>query len=158
MRLPRAAWTAIEATTLAVVAFWIVVVAPPLVHHAHGAVFVWLRASGSCGLFALLIAALAGGEGWVGWLLARRPLVALGQASFAFYLVHVTVMRALRFHFGEGPGALSAFELSLGLAFLLHHGVEIPMRARVLALGAQRAAALRPRRAAPADASADAAA
>jgi peptidoglycan/LPS O-acetylase OafA/YrhL len=106
------------------------------VRGSTGAVFVWLHASGSCGVFAVLLAALAKGEGRLGRALAWRPFVALGEASFAFYLVHVMVMRTLRFDFGHGPGTLIALALSLGLAFLLLEAVEKPMRRRVLGLAA----------------------
>ena len=60
------------------------------------------------------------------------------EASFALYLVHGTVMRALRYDFGAGPGVLSAFALSLARAFLLHEAVGKPMRAPVLAWGASQ--------------------
>ena len=128
------AWTAMEAIALAGAAVWLLVCVPALVGLADGPAFVWLRASGSCWIFALLIAALAGGRGRVSQGLAWRPLVALGEASFAFYMVHMIVMRALRFHFGAAPGALSALALSLALAFLFHQAVEIPMRRRILGL------------------------
>jgi peptidoglycan/LPS O-acetylase OafA/YrhL len=135
-RLPVAAWTAVEAAALVGAAVWLLFVIPPLVRGSTGAVFVWLHASGSCGVFAVLLAALAKGEGRLGRALAWRPFVALGEASFAFYLVHVMVMRTLRFDFGHGPGTLAALALSLGLAFLLHEAVEKPMRRRVLGLAA----------------------
>jgi peptidoglycan/LPS O-acetylase OafA/YrhL len=142
-RLPVAAWTIIEAAALAGAGVWLLLAIPALVAHASGVEFVWLRASGSCGVFALLLAALAKGEGRIGRGLARRPFVALGEASFAFYLVHVIVMRTLRFDFGEGPGTMSALALSLGLAFLLHEAVEKPMRRRVLSLAQPRPALAR---------------
>ena len=134
-RLPLAAWTAIEAAALAGTAAWLVLAAPALVNGAEGVAFVLMRTAGSCWLFALLLAATAGGRGLVGRLLATRPLVALGEASFAFYLVHLIVMRTLDFHFGPHVGMLATFALAQSLAFLLHRGVEIPMRRRVLALG-----------------------
>ena len=138
-----AAWTAIEAAALAGAVVWLVACVPWLVGDAEGPAFAWIRPSGSCWLFALTIAALAGGRGLVGRALALRPLVRFGEASFAFYLVHMIVMRALRFHFGPGPGALSALALALALAFLLHEAVEKPMRRRLLALGSAREAGAR---------------
>ena len=140
-RLSVAAWTAIEAAALAATALWLMALVPPLVTGAQGVAFVWLRASGSCGVFAALLVAMAGGKGRLGRALAWRPFVALGEASFAFYLVHVIVMRALRFDFGARPGALAALALSLALAFLLHEAVEKPMRRRLLALAAPAARA-----------------
>ena len=134
-------WTIVEASALAGAAAWLLVAAPALVERGEGAAFVWLRASGSCWLFAALLAVLAGGRGAFGRALALRPFVALGEASFAFYMAHMIVMRALRYHFGSGPGTVSALALSLALAFLLHHAVEIPLRRRLLAWGARAATA-----------------
>ena len=141
MRLSFADWTAIEATALAGSTAWLIFAVPPLVDGASGLAFVWLAPSGSCLVFAALLAAVAKGRGGLGRLLSLRPMVALGEVSFAFYLVHGTVMRALRYNFGAGPGALSAFALSLALAFLLHEAVGKPMRARVLAWGSSEAGA-----------------
>ncbi len=135
--LPPALWTTIEALALAGAAAWLLFAVPALVERGQGAGFVWLRASGSCWLFAGALAALAGGRGAFGRALALRPLVALGEASFAFYMVHMIVMRGLRYHLGAGPGALSALALSLALAFALRELVEIPARRRLLALGAR---------------------
>jgi peptidoglycan/LPS O-acetylase OafA/YrhL len=131
-RLSEAIWTAAEGAALGASALWLLLLLPWLVFHAEGAVFVGLRAAGSSWLFAALLCVLAGGRGRVGWALSAPWLVKLGQASFAFYLVHVIVMRALAWHFGA-TGALAPLALSLGLAFLLHEGVEIPMRQRLLA-------------------------
>jgi peptidoglycan/LPS O-acetylase OafA/YrhL len=136
-RLPFAAWTTLEAAALAGAALWLALCVPPLVSGTTGALFVWLRACGSCFVFAALIVALAAGRGGLGRALAQRPLVALGEASFAFYMAHMIVMRALRFHLGPGPGVASALALSLAAAFLLHHAVEIPMRRRLLAQAAR---------------------
>ena len=73
-----------------------------------------------------------GGRGRIGRALSAPWLVKLGQMSFAFYLIHVIVMRALAWHLGA-TGILAPLALSLGLAWLLHEGVEIPMRQRLLA-------------------------
>jgi len=135
-RFPRIgyAWaTAAEAAAVAGAGLWLFLVVPSLVGAARGVPFVILRAAGSAPVFAALIAALAAGQGAIGRLLSWRPFVALGEASFAFYLVHMIVMRALRYWLGDSPGALDALALSLPLAFLLHEAVEIPMRRRILA-------------------------
>jgi peptidoglycan/LPS O-acetylase OafA/YrhL len=125
-------WTGIEGSALAGVTLWLVLAVPALVGASDGPLFVWMRASGSCWAFALLIIVMAGGRGGFGRALALRPFVALGEASFAFYMVHMIVMRALRFYLGPGPGALSALAVALSLAFLLHEAVEKPMRRRLL--------------------------
>ena len=134
---PRA-WTAIEGAALGATALWLVLAVPALVGASEGPLFVWLRASGSCWVFAMLIIAMAGGRGAFSRALALRPFVALGEASFAFYMVHMIVMRALRFYLGPGPGALSALAISLSLAFLLHEALEKPIRRRLLAAAAPR--------------------
>jgi peptidoglycan/LPS O-acetylase OafA/YrhL len=131
-------WTLIEGAALAGVTLWLVLAVPELVSASKGPLFAWLRASGSCWAFAVLIIVMAGGRGAFARALALRPFVALGEASFAFYMVHMIVMRALRFYLGPGPGALSALAVALSLAFLLHEAVEKPMRRRLLGALAPR--------------------
>ena len=57
---------------------------PALVHASEGPLFVWLRASGSCWAFALLIVVMAGGRGAFARALALRPLVAMGRQALLF--------------------------------------------------------------------------
>ena len=132
LRLSTACWTAIEAGALGMIGVWLALIAPAWIAGAQGVAFVWLRASGSCLPFAALILALAGGRGLVGRALAAPLPVKLGEVSFAFYLVHDIVLRVLAYHF-NATGVAAPFALSLGLAFLLHEGLEIPMRRRLLA-------------------------
>ncbi len=89
-----------------------------------------------CALMIVLVAVrdLAGRPS----LLRTRPLVALGNASYAFYLVHATVLYALLAllgHRSEGWANLGwyavTFALSLALALALHHGVEAPVERRM---------------------------
>lgn len=94
-------------------------------------------------------------------LLASRPLVAAGAASYAFYLVHTRVMFAL----GAGQwktidvpsvvAEVSVFLLVLALSVGLHHMVEQPahrwLRSRVAP--PERAAARRPATEEPLDTS-----
>ena len=141
LALSWAAWTAIETVALAVTASWLIVAVPALVSHAQGFVFIWLRASGSALTLAPFIVALAGGRGLIGRALSARALVKLGEVSFAFYLIHVIVMRTLVYHLGA-TGVIAPFALSLLLAFVLHEGVELPMRRRLLARPLARAPAL----------------
>lgn len=88
--------------------------------------------------FAALIGAVAVRdlEGRSG-LLGRRPLVRLGEASFAFYLVHSMVILVLD-DAGRGrallhgvPLATLALVLSVLAAWALHRGVERPIEARI---------------------------
>lgn len=60
----------------------------------------------------------------------RHPaLVRLGELSFAFYMVHLLVLRAGQHLFKPSPiGAISAFAVSLAFAWLLYEYVEVPAR------------------------------
>ncbi|MFE2587292.1 acyltransferase family protein, partial [Streptomyces sp. NPDC059378] len=106
--------------------------------------------------FALLIpaAAVADLRGLPS-LWRHRRLVRLGELSFAFYMVHLLVVRAVRSLVGTGPRfgvpeglALTAavFAVSLGLAWVLYEGVERPARRLLLREGRRaRAAGTAPR-------------
>ncbi|MEV6841745.1 acyltransferase family protein [Streptomyces sp. NPDC051133] len=71
----------------------------------------------------------------------HRRLVRLGELSFAFYMIHLLVLRAAtnllgtKPHFGPLAGATVttlAFGLSLGLSWLLYEKVECPARRLLL--------------------------
>ncbi|WP_079102227.1 acyltransferase [Streptomyces sp. TP-A0356] len=71
----------------------------------------------------------------------RRPLVVLGEWSFAFYMIHILVMRAGERLFVPHPhlpveqalpSATAAFLVSLGLAWALYAAVELPGRRALL--------------------------
>ncbi|MEV6977080.1 acyltransferase [Kitasatospora sp. NPDC093806] len=88
-----------------------------------------------CGL--ILSAAAADRDGRRSWL--RRPaLVRLGEASFAFYVVHWPVVMITHWALGGGrwstPAAMAATALFLALALLaarlLHRYVELPAMRR----------------------------
>ncbi|MBL1086884.1 acyltransferase [Streptomyces actinomycinicus] len=92
--------------------------------------------------FALLIpaAAVADLQGLPS-LWRRRRMVRLGELSFAFYMVHLLVLRAAtnllgtKPHYGvlEGLGATTAvFAVSLALSWVLYEGVECPARQLLL--------------------------
>lgn len=87
---------------------------------------------------ALIVAAasreLRGRPGWI----ASRPLVALGEWSFAFYLIHATIIYTFVTFLGvQGPSwrnlgwAVLLLILSLVAAAILHHGVEKPVEKRL---------------------------
>ncbi len=90
-------------------------------------------------LCALLIAVVAArdltrGPGW----LSARWMVLLGEASYAFYLVHATVIYAVIGIVGQQPGGWSELLwypplllASLVVAFALHLGVEKPLERRM---------------------------
>lgn len=89
--------------------------------------------------FALLIPAAAGADlrGRRNWL-AHPVLVRLGEVSFAFYMIHILVMRTGEALFAVHPRlatlpaigvTMAAFLVSLVLAWVLYEGVERPARA-----------------------------
>jgi peptidoglycan/LPS O-acetylase OafA/YrhL len=129
-RLPPSAglWTAIETSALLLTTLWLGRVVPAINDEAQRAFYVWFHASGSALVFAALIAAMAGGRGAFSRALGWRPLVLLGESSFAFYMVHTIVLRALRLEFGDQPPVLLALAIALLLAFLFHFGIEKPIR------------------------------
>ncbi|MEV6056012.1 acyltransferase [Streptomyces sp. NPDC052107] len=78
----------------------------------------------------------------------RRRLVRLGELSFAFYMIHLLVLRSAtqllgtKPHFGLLAGiavTTAAFTVSLGLSWLLYEAVERPAR-RLLLRGRRRPA------------------
>jgi peptidoglycan/LPS O-acetylase OafA/YrhL len=92
-------------------------------------------------LFALLIASLAAGRGPLAALLATRPLVALGDASYALYLVHLPLMivygkigRTLRGDGFDASRVATAIFMVLAVvaSLLCHRYVELPARDLVL--------------------------
>ncbi|WP_045747359.1 acyltransferase family protein [Actinoplanes rectilineatus] len=90
----------------------------------------------------LVAAALADSRGsWTPW--RHRLAVKLGELSFAFYLIHILVIRVFEavvgYHpkLGTGPGAAltaATFTLALTSAWLLHRFVEGPARRLLLRL------------------------
>jgi peptidoglycan/LPS O-acetylase OafA/YrhL len=96
-------------------------------------------------LFAVLIIALAGGRGPLAALLSTRPLVALGEASYSLYVIHVPLLvfwvKATRFAFGTGPlDPALALGLDCGClatvvaaSLVCHKYAELPLRDRVRA-------------------------
>jgi peptidoglycan/LPS O-acetylase OafA/YrhL len=88
------------------------------------------------GGFALLVASLASADAHrSSTFLAGRAWQELGRLSFAFYLVHLLVIASVSSAWPDGhpelhwPRAFAlaalAFVISLGLAWVLHRGVEI---------------------------------
>jgi len=87
--------------------------------------------------WAVLIAVFVHEAGWVSRLLRRPVFVALGRASFAFYLIHWPVIAVVGGTLGWSRPALGiafAFGISLALSFVLFHAVEEPLRKRLRAM------------------------
>ncbi|MGR6974443.1 acyltransferase family protein [Streptomyces cynarae] len=111
-------------------------------------------AAAACPLigFALLIAAAAVADlRGLPSMWRHRRLVRLGELSFAFYMIHLLVLRAGTSLLGNSPHfglptavatTAIAFGLSLGLAWVLYEAVERPAR-RLLLRGRLSSRALR---------------
>lgn len=56
-----------------------------------------------------------------------RPLIWLGEVSYAFYLVHLIVLDHLRINWDSPVPQLLTLPLALALAAAIHHFVEKPM-------------------------------
>jgi peptidoglycan/LPS O-acetylase OafA/YrhL len=87
--------------------------------------------------WAVLIAVFVHEGGALSRVLSRPAFVALGRASFAFYLVHWSVIAIVGGTLGWSHPAAAmfiAFALSLVLSFALYHAVEQPLRTRVRGL------------------------
>jgi peptidoglycan/LPS O-acetylase OafA/YrhL len=92
--------------------------------------------------WAVLIAVFVHQAGAISRLLQRPVFVALGRASFAFYLIHWPVIAVVGGTLGWSHPVLAmlvAFGASIGLSFALFHLVEQPMRARIRAVLGPRA-------------------
>jgi peptidoglycan/LPS O-acetylase OafA/YrhL len=102
---------------------------------------IWLEPAGlACPAFAVLIAVLACGRGWPSRLLAWRPLVLLGEISFAVYMLHRIPAVWFYLHvsaFDELPGwvvYLVYWLVVLLGSHLLWAGLERPLRGWIVAL------------------------
>ncbi|HEY0393909.1 MAG TPA: acyltransferase [Candidatus Elarobacter sp.] len=92
--------------------------------------------------WAALIAIFVHQAGAISRLLQRPLFVALGRASFAFYLIHWPVIAVVGGTLGWSRPVLAmlvAFGISIALSFALFHAVEEPLRTRLrAALGSVR--------------------
>jgi len=89
----------------------------------------WLDSAGGAPAFAVLIAVFAQQSGALSRALSSKPLVYLGDTSFALYLAHQPLIFYASGRFGETPIGLqiAAFTAVLGiLVCALHHFVEKP--------------------------------
>lgn len=72
---------------------------------------------------------LADGKGLIGQGLSLRPLVWLGEVSFALYMIHQILMKVLFLKFPEYSTAWMVIGICLLSAAVLHYGIEKPARA-----------------------------
>jgi len=79
--------------------------------------------------WAALLAVVALRRGAISRLLSHRAFVRLGEISYAFYLVHLTVLMLVEHAVPASFVSGVAFVGSLAAAWLLHVSVERPLRA-----------------------------
>lgn len=138
LQLSRRNWTQIECAALFIVAIWLAFDVETVFSALPSPISLWFGTSGSCFAFAALISIFASGRGWVGEFLARRPFVWLGEVSFAIYMYHQIVLRALKPvllpDFGAGLFVLAALSATLAIAAANHRWVEPHGRKLILSL------------------------
>lgn len=100
-----------------------------------GMPYVLLHTGGLAVGFAVLVWALASGRGRVAGLLASKPLVLLGEASFALYILHVPLFRILEpmaaargILIGTVPFALAMTLTLVAISIVVYRAFEVPMR------------------------------
>ena len=85
--------------------------------------------------FTALILAVVSGRTCLSWLLERRWMVLLGEASYALYIIHWSVTSFLRMGYLGGwasPAVHTLFLLgTVGAAVLCYRYIEVPWRARL---------------------------
>ena len=91
--------------------------------------------------WAALIAIVALRRGAISRLLSHPALVRFGEISYAFYLVHVSVLMVAEHVLPAAFVSAVALAASLAAAWLLHVSVERPLRAAIRGRLTRRAAA-----------------
>lgn len=94
----------------------------------------YIKRSGLFLFFAALIWVVAQERGFISQWLSNKTLVLLGNMSFAFYLIHLIVIRFFEHHYefllGYPPLIIFAglFLLSLGFAYVAYNFIEVPLQ------------------------------
>lgn len=144
---PTVGWTLVEIGAIAAI-YLIGTLCMNMIRSSSSldALQIYMGSSGGALAFALAILALAHGNGWISKVLAIKPLVLLGQASFALYMTHQIAIKFIYIngseYFAEVPDNLLLWTYWIGcIAFSIgiYRWVEQPFRSRLRAL-------LRPRR------------
>ena len=118
---------------------WRSAIAPLAIVGAWGAIWIgWIPAVVGC--FAVLVYALAHQRGGFAQLLAARPIVFLGEASYSIYILHYVVLRYFT-HAFRGRGVPDdativaritvEFAVILVAAIAAHVAIENPLRWRL---------------------------
>ncbi len=146
LQLNRWLGTALEVTILSATIFVMIMSGGWARQAGHAAIIgpggeAWLASSGFvCLPFAALIGIMACEWGYVSRLLARRPLVLLGEISFSLYLLHLLFCHYYVLH--PGPFvAVSTVYLFVGYwivvllaAYVAWFAVEVPCRRAIVGL------------------------
>ena len=136
---PGLVWTVVEFASLAAI-YVVGTLCMKMIRASSNldALQVYLGASGGVLTFALAILVMAQGKGWLSRLLTFRPLVLLGQASFALYMTHQLVILLVYIHKEKYLAAFPDVLLltlywvfCIALSVGVYLGVEQPCRARV---------------------------
>jgi peptidoglycan/LPS O-acetylase OafA/YrhL len=91
---------------------------------------------------ALLISVFARRAGLISKAISHKFFIALGEASFVFYLIHSILLTAMTATFGSGAVMMvPSLAISLALSFALFCWVETPCRKRIRTTLAAKAAA-----------------
>ncbi|MDB4458609.1 acyltransferase [bacterium] len=99
----------------------------------------WYRFSGAAPVFVILIFIFARSQGWGALLLSSRLFVYLGEISYSFYMVHMSVLLMVARHDRiEGSWVtplqiVCCLGLSIAVSSLLYHLVEVPFRKAIVA-------------------------
>lgn len=94
MRVSFVGWTAAEFGVLTLIFAWLSVNVWPIRNGIPtSALQVVFNESGCCLPFALLIAVIASGQGWISKALSSKVPVFLGHISFSIYMVHQVLMK-----------------------------------------------------------------
>lgn len=99
--------------------------------------------AGSAVAYASVVIVMALGRGWISQVFAWRPIVVLGEASFALYMLHQIVLRWMLVHelhtnWSAGVFLTTYVGVSLAGSYGLWRYVECPARRLIMARFGQR--------------------
>lgn len=83
--------------------------------------------------FVLILSLSLNNQSWLSKILAYSPMIALGEASYGFYLIHYYAMSQLKIGFNSTPLISVLFYLFsllfvIVIAYGLHRAIEVPAR------------------------------
>lgn len=118
--------------------FWIVILLIGDAGTDCSPLLMWLRSTAAAPLFAFLIYTFTSSKGALARCLSSGPMVYLGELSFAFYLIHQSILLTLRglplaeSQFAGYLMAAAGLLLSIVAAMVLHHTIEVPARGALI--------------------------